>query len=389
MALKSGRGAATPPFIVMDVIAAANARAAALPPGAPGVIRMEVGQPGTGAPQGAVEAAIRALRSDHSLGYTEAFGNSSLRARIATFLQQRYAIEVPLARIAVTIGASGAFPLAFIAAFDAGDRVAMAAPFYPPYANILTALGMQPVLLPCDATTRYQPTIAMLEALDPLPDGLIVASPCNPAGTMLTPDELRGIAAWCHAKGVRLVSDEIYHGLVYGDAVESTATAFSDSAIVVNSFSKYFSMTGWRIGWMVLPEDLVRPVECLAQNFFISAPHVSQVAAEAAFDCEPELQANIARYRRNRAGLLEALPRAGFDRLAPAEGAFYIWADVAALTNDSVAFCARMLDEAGIAATPGMDFDRDRGSRFVRFSYCGPEADMAEAPQRLARWLGR
>lgn len=389
MALKTGRGAFAPPFIVMDVIAAANARAAALPPGAPGVIRMEVGQPGTGAPLGAVEAAVRALRSGQSLGYTEAFGNSSLRARIAAFLRQRYGVEVPLSRIAVTIGASGAFPLAFLSAFDAGDRVAMAAPFYPPYANILTALGMQPVLLPCDAATRYQPTIAMLEALDPLPDGLIVASPCNPAGTMLSPAELRTLAAWCHAKGVRLVSDEIYHGLTYGDAVESTATAFSDSAIVVNSFSKYFSMTGWRVGWMVLPEDLVRPAECLAQNFFISAPHVSQVAAEAAFDCTEELEQNIARYRRNRAGLLEALPRAGFDTLAPAEGAFYIWADVAALTNDSVAFCARMLDEAGVAATPGMDFDRDRGSRFVRFSYCGPEADMAEAPARLARWLGR
>ena len=389
MALKTGRGASAPPFIVMDVISAANARAAALPAGAPGVIRMEVGQPGTGAPRGAVDAAVRALQAGQSLGYTEAFGNASLRARIAGFLKQRYGVDVPLARIAVTIGASGAFPLAFLSAFDAGDRVAMAAPFYPPYANILTALGMQPVLLPCDAATRYQPTIAMLEALDPLPDGLIVASPCNPAGTMLSPAELRAIAKWCHAKGVRLVSDEIYHGLVYGDAVESTATAFSDSAIVVNSFSKYFSMTGWRIGWMVLPEDLVRPVECLAQNFFISAPHVSQVAAEAAFDCTEELEQNIARYRRNRAGLLDALPRVGFDRLAPAEGAFYIWADVAALTNDSVAFCARMLDEAGIAATPGMDFDRERGSRFLRFSYCGPEADMAEAPERLARWLKR
>ncbi|HYF08549.1 MAG TPA: aminotransferase class I/II-fold pyridoxal phosphate-dependent enzyme [Acetobacteraceae bacterium] len=389
MTLKTGRGAAAPPFIVMDVIAAANARAAALPPGAPGVIRMEVGQPGTGAPAGAVEAAVRALQGGAPLGYTEAFGNPSLRARIARFVAERYGLAVPTARIAVTVGASGAFPLAFIAAFDAGDRVAMAAPFYPPYANILTALGMQPVLLPCDAATRYQPTIAMLERLDPLPEGLIVASPCNPAGTMLAPEELRAIAAWCHARGVRLISDEIYHGLTYGDAREATAAAFSPSAVVVNSFSKYFSMTGWRIGWMVLPEDLVRAVECLAQNFFISAPHVAQVAAEAAFDCIPELEANRARYRRNRELLLRDLPRAGFDRLSTAEGAFYIWADVTALTNDSVAFCARMLEEAGIAATPGVDFDRDRGGRFLRFSYCGPEASMAEAPGRLARWLGR
>ena len=387
--MKVGRAGDAPPFLVMDVIAAANARAAALPAGAPGIIRMEVGQPGTGAPRGAREAAMRALQAGAPMGYTEAFGLRSLRARIARHYAERYGVAMAESRIAVTVGASGAFPLAFLAAFDRGDRVAMAAPFYPPYANILTALGMRPVLLPCDASTRYQPTIAMLEALDPQPDGLIVASPCNPAGTMLSPAELQAIAEWCHAKGVRLVSDEIYHGLVHGDAVESTATAFSDSAIVVNSFSKYFSMTGWRIGWMVLPEDLVRPVECLSQNFFISAPHVSQVAAEAAFDCVEELEANIARYRRNRAGLLVALPRAGFDRLAPAEGAFYIWADVAALTNDSVAFCARMLEEAGIAATPGMDFDRERGSRFVRFSYCGPEADMAEAPGRLARWLKR
>lgn len=389
MALKTGRGAEAPPFLVMDVIAAANARQAALPPGAPWVIRMEVGQPGTGAPAGAAEAAIAALRSGGSLGYTEAFGLPSLRARIARHVAERYGTAVTPARIAVTVGASGAFPLAFLAAFDAGDRVAMAAPFYPPYANILTALGMQPVLLPCDASTRYQPTLAMLERLDPLPDGLIVASPCNPAGTMLTPEELRAIAEWCHARGVRLVSDEIYHGLTYGEAREATAAAFSPSAIVVNSFSKYFSMTGWRIGWMVLPEDLVRPVECLAQNFFISAPHVAQVAAEAAFDCVPELEENRARYRRNRDGLLRELPRAGLDRLSTAEGAFYIWADVGALTNDSVAFCARMLAEAGIAATPGVDFDRDRGSRFLRLSYCGPEADMAEAPARLARWLRR
>lgn len=389
MALKTGRGAEAPPFLVMDVITAANARQAALPPGAPGVIRMEVGQPGTGAPRGAAEAAIAALRAGASLGYTEAFGLPSLRARIARHVAARYGVAVAPARIAVTVGASGAFPLAFLAAFDAGDRVAMAAPFYPPYANILTALGMHPVLLPCDASTRYQPTLAMLERLDPPPDGLIVASPCNPAGTMLTPEELRGIAAWCHARGVRLVSDEIYHGLTYGEAREATATAFSPSAIVVNSFSKYFSMTGWRVGWMVLPEDLIRPVECLSQNFFISAPHVAQVAAEAAFECVPELEANLLRYRRNRDALLAGLPLAGFDRLSSAEGAFYIWADVGGLTNDSVAFCARMLDEAGIAATPGVDFDRDRGARFVRFSYCGPEADMAEAPGRLARWLGR
>ncbi|RKK01450.1 aminotransferase class I/II-fold pyridoxal phosphate-dependent enzyme [Pseudoroseomonas wenyumeiae] len=388
MALKVGKGAEAPPFLVMDVIAAANAREAALPPGAPGVLRMEVGQPSTGAPRGAAEAAIRALQGGAPLGYTEAFGLRPLRERIAGHYREKYGVAVPPSRVAVTVGASGAFPLAFLAAFDVGDRVAMAAPFYPPYANILTALGMVPQVLPCDASTRFQPTVAMLEALDPRPAGLIVASPCNPAGTMLSRDELAAIADWCERNGVRLVSDEIYHGLSYG-MEESTAAGCSDSAIVVNSFSKYFSMTGWRIGWMVLPEDLVRPVECLAQNMFISAPHIAQVAAEAAFGCAEELEANKAVYARNRALLLRGLPEAGFDKLAEADGAFYLWADIGHLTNDSVGFAARMLAEAGIAATPGVDFDPARGGRFLRFSYCGAEAAMAEAPGRLRDWLRR
>jgi aspartate/methionine/tyrosine aminotransferase len=383
--LKVGRGAAAPPFMVMDVITAANARQAALPPGAPHVIRMEVGQPATGAPAGAVAAVQAALAAGQPLGYTEAFGLRSLRARIAAHYGAWYGAEMPFERVAVTVGASGAFPLAFLAAFDPGDRIAMAAPFYPPYVNILTALGMQPVMLPAGAGTRFQPTVAMLEALRPRPDGLIVASPCNPAGTMLHPDELAAIAGWCHANGVRLVSDEIYHGLHY-DAPIATAASLSPSAVVVNSFSKYFSMTGWRIGWLVLPEDLIRPVECLAQNLFISPPHIAQVAAEAAFGCGPELEANVARYRRSRDVLLARLPAAGFARMGPAEGAFYLWADVSDRTNDSRDFCARMLAEAGIAVSPGVDFDRERGHHFVRFSYCGAEADMAEAARRLETW---
>jgi aspartate/methionine/tyrosine aminotransferase len=385
MALKIGKGALAPPFMVMDVIAAANARQATLPPGAPHVIRMEVGQPGTGAPAGAVAAAQAALRSGHPLGYTEAFGLRSLRQRIASHAGAWYGLDLPVSRIAVTVGASGAFPLAFLAAFDRGDRIAMAAPFYPPYVNILTALGMVPVILDAGPETRFQPSVAMLEALDPPPDGVIVASPCNPAGTMLHRDELAAIAAWCDRNGVRLISDEIYHGLNYDSPIAS-ATEFSASAVVVNSFSKYFSMTGWRIGWLVLPDDLVRPVECLAQNLFISAPYISQVAAEAAFDCQDELQANIARYRRSRDHLLAALPAAGFDRLSPAEGAFYLFADIGDRSNDSARFCARMLLEAGVAASPGVDFDRTRGNRFVRFSYCGPEADMREAAERLRGW---
>ena len=383
--IKEGRAAAAPPFMVMDVIAAANARAAALPVGAPGIIRMEVGQPGTGAPQGAVDAATAALRGGGSLGYTEALGRPSLRERIARHYGDWYGLALPASRMAVTFGASGAFPLAFLAAFDPGDRVALAAPFYPPYVNILTALGLVPVVVETGPETRYQPTPALLERLDPPPDGLIVASPCNPAGTMLTPGELQALAVWCDGHGVRLVSDEIYHGLHYARPI-ATAASFSDTAIVINSFSKYFSMTGWRVGWMVLPADLVRPVECLAQNLFISAPHISQVAAEAAFGCGAELDANVARYRRSRDVLLAALPGAGFADVAAADGAFYIYADLAGRTNDSVAFCARMLAEAGVAASSGVDFDRGRGHRTMRFSYCGPEADMVEAARRLAGW---
>jgi aspartate/methionine/tyrosine aminotransferase len=385
MALKQGRGGSAPPFLVMDVITAANARQAELPPGAAKVIRMEVGQPGTGAPAGAVAAAQRALAAGLPMGYTEALGLRSLRERISAHSASWYGHAAAAERIAVTVGASGAFPLAFLAAFDPGDRIAMATPFYPPYVNILEALGMRPVMLPTGPATRFQPTVALLESLDPRPDGLIVASPCNPAGTMLAPEDLAAIARWCHDNGVRLISDEIYHGLHYDHAI-ATAAAFSPSAIVVNSFSKYFSMTGWRIGWMVLPEDLMRPVERLAQNFFISASHIAQVAAEAAFDCSEELEANIARYRRSRALLLRDLPSAGFPRLSPADGAFYLYADVSDRTNDSREFCARMLAEAGIAAAPGVDFDRTDGHHSVRFSYCGPEADMAEAAARLARW---
>jgi aspartate/methionine/tyrosine aminotransferase len=385
MPLKTGRGGDIPPFRVMDVIAAANAHAARRAPGDPRVIRMEVGQPALGAPEGAARAAAAALRDAHPLGYTEAFGLPRLRQRIADHYQDWYGLRLGAGRIAVTTGASGAFPLAFLAAFDQGDRIAMAAPYYPPYVNILTALGMRPVILETGPETRFQPTVAMLERLDPRPDGVIIASPCNPAGTMLHREELSALARWCHDAGVRLVSDEIYHGLHY-DSPIATAAAFSPSAIVINSFSKYFSMTGWRVGWMVLPDDLCRPAERLAQNMFISAPHIAQVAAEAAFACTAELEARRAGYRRSRDLLLEALPRAGFHRLSAAEGAFYLYADISAWGQPSPAFCARLLRELSIAATPGVDFDAQHGADFVRFSYCAGEAEMAEAADRLLRW---
>ena len=285
-----------------------------------------------------------------------------------------------------TLGQPHLFHRWFLAAFEAGDRVALASPGYPAYRNILAALGIEPVELRTEPEDRFQPTPALLDALDRPVDGLIVASPSNPTGTMLPPEEFAALAAYCEGSGIRLISDEIYHGITYGMKA-ATAAALSDHAVVVNSFSKYYSMTGWRLGWMVVPEDLARAIECLAQNLFISPPTLSQHAAVAAFDCADELDANVARYAANRALLLDALPKAGFDRLAPADGAFYLYADIRHLTNDSEAFCRRMLAETGVAATPGVDFDPSRGHATMRFSFAGATDDMATAAERLRAWL--
>jgi aspartate/methionine/tyrosine aminotransferase len=345
---------------------------------------MEVGQPATGLPEGAKAAVAAALHSGDALGYTEGLGRIGLRRRISAHYRDWYGVEVDPARIAVTFGASGAFPLAYLSAFEAGDVIALAAPYYPPYVNIATALGLKTVILPCGIETGFQPTIAMLEALPAPPDGLILASPANPTGSMLSPEALRELAVYCHEAGIRLVSDEIYHGLTYGKPMASAAQ-FSDSAIVINSFSKYFSMTGWRVGWMVLPEPLVRVAERLAQNFFVSPSYISQVAAEAAFECGDELEANRARYATARDLLLEGLPRAGFSTFSPPDGAFYVYLETTGHAPDSVSFCNRLLDEAGIAATTGLDFDSARGKDFFRLSYCAPLEDVEEAIARLCR----
>jgi len=380
--MKPGIGARVPPFRVMDVITAANARAAMVGAAGPAVLRMEVGQPGTGLPEGARRAVEAALRSGHPMGYTEALGMPGLRERISAHIADWYGVEVSSRRVAVTLGASGAFPLAFLAAFEAGDEVALAAPYYPPYLNILVALGLRPVVLPCGVETGFQPTVAMLEALPRRPAGLIVASPANPTGSMLTPEALRELAVYCDTNGIRLISDEIYHGLTYGKPAASAAQ-FSSSAIVINSFSKYFSMAGWRVGWLVLPEELVRPVERLAQNLFISAPYASQVAAAAAFDCHAELQGHRNIYAASRGILIAGLQRAGFVSFPPPDGAFYIYADISAHSADSADFCARLLAEQNIACTPGHDFDAQRGRQYVRLSYCAPLADIEEAVHRL------
>ncbi len=377
MALKVARRARVDPFIVMDVLRVANEREAA----GEEVLHLEVGQPGTAAPAKVLEAA-RAALTDDRLGYTDALGIPALRDGLARHYRDFYGLEVDAGRIVVTTGSSGAFLLAFLAAFEHGDRVALAVPGYPAYRNILAALGIEPVLLPVTAAERFQPSVELLRRVEGRLDGLIVASPSNPTGTMLGEAEMREISAYCHGHGIRLISDEIYHGLTYGRAAVSVLGE-SDSAIVINSFSKYFSMTGWRLGWMVVPEDMLRPVECLVQNLFISAPTLSQLAACAVFDCHDELRANVARYAQSRQLLLQRLPEAGFDDLAPADGAFYIYADVARLTNDSTGFCRRMLTETGVATTPGVDFDPGRGHTFVRFSFAGATADIAAATDRL------
>jgi aspartate/methionine/tyrosine aminotransferase len=380
VALKVARRGAVPPFIAMEVLRDANERAAR----GENVLHLEVGQPSTGAPRAVIEAAKRALDSDQ-LGYTEALGIPPLRQRIAGHYRDMYGVCVDPARVVVTTGSSGAFLLGFLAAFDPGDRVALAAPGYPAYRNILVALGITPINLLTGTETRFQPTPALLDRVDGRIDGLIIASPSNPAGTMIDAESLRRLHAYCQARQIRLVSDEIYHGITYG-MTPTTALALGEDAIVINSFSKYFSMTGWRIGWMIAPTDLLRPIECLAQNLFISPPTLPQIAASAAFDCRDELEANVRRYAQNRALLLERLPRAGFDRLAPADGAFYIYADVSRLTNDSDAFCRRMLADTGVAATPGLDFDAERGHQFIRFSFAGSAADIAAAADRLLEW---
>ena len=366
------------PFIVMDVMAAAAKAEAA----GRSIIHMEVGQPSTPAP--AVARAGLKARLDQPLGYTVALGLPELRKGIADLYQRWYGVDLDPARVVVTPGSSGAFMLAFAALFDAGDRVALGEPGYPSYRQILRAMSLEPVGIQTDPAHRYQPQP------DEIPAdvaGLMLASPGNPSGTMLGLEEYRGLLGRAAELGVNVISDEIYHGLSYGERCHS-ALEVSDDVYVINSFSKYFSMTGWRIGWMVVPEDHIRTVERIAQNMFICPPHASQVAALAALDAVDECEANMATYAENRRLLLEALPKIGFDRIAPPDGAFYIYADVSELTDDSLAFAAEILDRAGVAVTPGLDFDPVRGARTLRFSYACATSDITEGIDRLTRFMG-
>ncbi|OLF09473.1 aspartate aminotransferase [Actinophytocola xinjiangensis] len=378
--LKIAGRAAVPPFHVMEVLSAANDRQRARGD----VVSLAAGQPSAAAPRAVLAAAAEALRGP--LGYTEQLGIPALREAIADHYERRHALAVDPHDVVVTTGSSGGFLLAFLAAFDHGDRVALARPGYPAYRNILSALGCEVVELPCGPGSRFQPTVEMLEALDGPVDGLVVASPANPTGTMLAAGELAAIAGWCAGNGVRLVSDEIYHGIQYGEEEPACAWQFSREAVVVNSFSKYFAMTGWRLGWLLVPEQLHRAVDCLTGNFTICAPALSQQAATAAFTY-PELDAHVARYRANRDELVRGLGELGITGLAPADGAFYLYADVGHLTDDTMSWCQRLLADTGLAIVPGIDFDPVGGHRFVRLSFAGPSQDVTEALRRLGNWL--
>ena len=367
------------PFIVMDVMEAARQAEDT----GRHIIHMEVGQPATGAPEGARHALAAALENN-TLGYTVALGLPELRKRIATLYGDWYNIDLNPDRVVVTPGSSGAFSLAFTALFDSGDRVGIGAPGYPSYRQILHALGLTPVDIETAPENRLQPVPADFANLDLA--GLLVASPANPTGTMLSRDAMQALIEATQAQGAAFISDEIYHGIEY-EAKAVTALELTDETYVINSFSKFFSMTGWRVGWMVVPEDHVRTVERIAQNMFICAPHASQVAALAAMDCEDEMRVNLDVYAQNRKLMLDGLPLAGFAKIAPPDGAFYVYADVSDLTQDSRAFAREILEEAGVAVTPGLDFDPQRGATTLRFSYARSTEDIQEGLARLKTFM--
>jgi aspartate/methionine/tyrosine aminotransferase len=378
MNVKPSRRSQVEPFRVMEVLDAANRRAREGHP----VFHLEAGQPSTMAPRLALEAASRALTS-MTLGYTESLGVPMLRERISRHYHEAYGLQVSADRVIVTTGSSAAFVLAFLLAFDAGQSLAIANPGYPAYRNIAHALDLRTHLIDCGIERGFRMSARDLEGVKA--DGVLIASPSNPCGTVMPPDDIREIAAHCRKNGMALISDEIYHGLTY-DCTAQTALAFDQGAIVINSFSKYYSMTGWRIGWMIVPQDMVASVERLTQNFYISPPTISQVAATAAMDARDELESHVARYRVNRDRLLHVLRLCGFKHVAPADGAFYLYAETTPFGLSSTEFSRRLLAETGVAATAGVDFDPVAGNAWIRFSYAGSEADVTAAAERLGAW---
>ena len=381
VALRAG----IPPFYVMDVWLAAAERQRTHGD----LVNLSAGQPSAGAPKPVVDAA-KAVLDSSPLGYSVALGIPELRSAIAQAYLTRHGLDIDPDAVVITTGSSGGFLLAFLACFDVGDRVAITSPGYPCYRNILSALGCQVVEVECGPETRFQPTAQMLSNLDPLVNGVVVASPANPTGTVIPPAELAAIASWCAESGVRLISDEVYHGLIYPGAPEtSCAWETSRDAVVANTFSKYFCMTGWRLGWLLVPQQLRRAVDRLTGNFTICPPVLPQYAAVAAFTPEAiaEAEGHLHQYAANRRLLLDGLPRLGIDRLAPADGAFYVYADVSHLTDDSLSFCSNLLADTGVAIAPGIDFDTVQGGSFVRLSFAGPTSDIEEALRRIGAWL--
>ena len=383
MALKVSQASEIPAFLAMQVMRRAKEMQAA----GNDLVHLEVGQPSNPQPAAVSKALQASLKHVASHGYSVGLGLPELRQRIGQHYQDWYQLPLDWQRIAVTPGSSLGFAIAFLSAFDKGDRIAIATPGYPAYFNLMLALGIKPQLLPARAAQNWMPDLESLVATDNIPDGLLLASPANPTGVVMRDDELEAVCRWCDKHGVRLIMDEIYHGLTFGKRTKS-ALAYTNDAIIINSFSKYFCMTGWRLGWMVLPEDLVPTAEMLAQNIYISAATINQLGAIAAFDCYVELDAHIPRYEENRDLLYRGLPAEFLGNHAPSGGAFYLYADVSALTNDSIAFADRILTDTGVAMTPGVDFDAVDGRSHMRISYAGSTQDMKKAVQRLNDWLG-
>lgn len=386
--MKTAARSNIPAFMVMEALREATALSLVTDAMHPDVLHMSLGQPSARAPLQVLQKAADMALSD-SLGYTDSRGLPELRARIARHYHEHYGAHVDADAIFVTVGSSAAYFLALLSAFDAGDRMALVSPHYAASPNMMQALGIVPVMMQSTLKDNFQPTVAMLEALDEKPHGLVIASPSNPTGTVIDADEFKRLHDYCLANKIRIISDEIYHGVTYDGVKVRSVVEFSDSMIVVNSFSKYYLMPGWRLGWAVMPPELRRPMESLLQNFFISAPSISQYAALEAMECRTDFDRVVESYAKNRDLLLRELPKAGFTNITPAQGAFYVYADVSHLTNDSNDFCHRMLHEARVCAVSGVDFDRENGHHFVRFSYSGSYADMEQACARLITWMGK
>ena len=367
------------PFIVMDVMEAARKAEQS----GKNIIHMEVGQPGTPAPKLANETVEKQIQSNN-LGYTVALGLPELRSRISKLYGEWYNLDLNPERVIITTGSSGAFILSFATLFDQGNRVGIGSPGYPSYRQILKAQSLIPVDIETDLQNKFQPSPEDIKSNNL--NGLLVASPANPTGSMLDKSSLEKLIVTCKENDVSFISDEIYHGIEY-QTKSVSALEITDDCYVINSFSKYFSMTGWRIGWMVVPEDHVRQVEKVSQNLFICPPHVSQIAALAALDAKDELNENVKVYKKNREILLKELPEAGFTTFSPPDGAFYIYVDISKFSTDSLNFCKKVLDEAGVAITPGLDFDQKRGSSTIRFSYARSTEDIIEGAKRIKKFM--